>query len=104
MSAFLWTGTDTVQSGKTLVAWSRVQRPLGLGGLGVVDMRLMGVALRVRWLWLLKTDPARAWTSLPCVADSLSMALFEASVELWLGNGERFVFLDRRLVPWCPAQ
>jgi hypothetical protein len=80
MSAFLWTGTDTVQNGKTLVA------------LSVMDLRLMGVTMRVRWLWLLKTDPARAWTSLPCTVDSLSTMLFDASVELQLGNGERFLF------------
>jgi hypothetical protein len=47
---------DTIQNGKALVTWTRVQRPLHLGGLGVIDMRLMGVALHVRWLWLLKTN------------------------------------------------
>jgi hypothetical protein len=92
MSAFLWSGTDMVQNGKHLVAWSRVQCPLLLGGLGVLDMRLLGVALRVRWLWLLKTNPSQAWTSLPAPSDSLSMALFEALVERRLGNGESFLF------------
>jgi hypothetical protein len=92
MSAFFWTGTDIVQNGKTLVAWSCVQCPLHLGGLGVLDVRLLGVALRVRWLWLLKTDPDLVWTSLPCPSDSLTMALFEASVELHLGNGESFFY------------
>jgi hypothetical protein len=62
MSAFLWSGTYIVQNGKHLVAWSWVQRPLLLCGLGVLYMRLLEVALRVRWLWLLKTDPNRAST------------------------------------------
>jgi hypothetical protein len=83
---------DIVQNGKHLVAWSRVQHPLLLGGLGVLDMRLLGVALRVLWLWLLKTDPNWAWTSLPYPSDSLSKALFEASVEWRLGNGDSFLF------------
>jgi hypothetical protein len=48
--AFLWTGSEVVDGGKCLVAWTRVQRPVHLGGLGVLDLRLMGIALRVRWL------------------------------------------------------
>jgi hypothetical protein len=38
MHAFLWTRTDMVQNGKNLVAWNRVQRPLHLGGLGIIDL------------------------------------------------------------------
>jgi hypothetical protein len=45
MRAFLWTGTDMVQSGKCLVAWCRIQWPLHLGGLGMIDLRLLGVVL-----------------------------------------------------------
>jgi hypothetical protein len=26
--------------------------PLHLGGLGVLDLRILGIALKVRWLWL----------------------------------------------------
>jgi hypothetical protein len=49
-----------VQNGKCLVAWNRLQRPLHLGGLGIIDLQLLGVALRARWLWLQPTDPGRA--------------------------------------------
>jgi hypothetical protein len=45
--AFLWTRSDLVQNNKCLVAWSRVQRLLHLGGLGMLDLRLLGLALRV---------------------------------------------------------
>jgi hypothetical protein len=55
-------------------------------------MRLLGVALCVQWLWLLRTDLGCAWTSLPCLSDSLTKALFDASVELQLGNSETFLF------------
>jgi hypothetical protein len=54
--SFLWSGTDVVQGGKCLVAWSHVARPLDLGGLGVLDLNLMGRALRLRWLWLSRPD------------------------------------------------
>jgi hypothetical protein len=38
---------------------------MGKGGLGVIDLRLAGVALRTRWLWLQRTEPDKAWASLP---------------------------------------
>jgi hypothetical protein len=66
MKAFLSMGTDEVKGGKCLVAWSRVQRPLLLGGLSILDFRLLGRALRLRWLWLSKTDPAHSWAAEPC--------------------------------------
>jgi hypothetical protein len=44
----LWTGFDVLHNGKSSVAWSRVQRPLHLGGLGIMDLRLLGMALRAR--------------------------------------------------------
>jgi hypothetical protein len=34
-----------VQRGKCLLAWDRVQRLLRLGGLGVLDLRLLSIAL-----------------------------------------------------------
>jgi hypothetical protein len=48
--AFLWIRTDVVHAGKCLVAWDKIQRPLQLGGLGVLDMEKMGRALQMHWL------------------------------------------------------
>jgi hypothetical protein len=48
MTAFLWMRTEVVQGGKCLVAWKRVQCPLQLGGLGVLDLKLLGIALCCR--------------------------------------------------------
>jgi hypothetical protein len=64
MVAFLWTGSDMVQRGKCLVAWDHIQRPLHLGGLGVLDLWLFGIALRVRWLWLRRADMSHPWVAL----------------------------------------
>jgi hypothetical protein len=52
MRRFLWTGTESVQGGKCAVAWNLVQRSTSLSGLGIPDLRLMGMSLRLRWLWL----------------------------------------------------
>jgi hypothetical protein len=62
--SFLWSGTDVVQGGKCLVAWSHVARPLDLGGLGVLDLNLMGRALQLRWLWLSRPDLSHTWAAL----------------------------------------
>jgi hypothetical protein len=42
-----------------LVVWSRVQRPLKLGGLGVLDLKLMGCTLRLRWMWQQWVEPSK---------------------------------------------
>lgn len=61
MRAFLWTGTEVVNGGKCLVAWSKVQRPLRLGWLGIHDLKRFGLALRLHWLWLQLTELDRCW-------------------------------------------
>jgi hypothetical protein len=58
------------------VAWSRVHRPLELGGLGVMDLRLQGMSLQMRWLWLEKTDPTRLWGRLTNQTDALTCSFF----------------------------
>jgi hypothetical protein len=45
---FIWTGTDTTLGGQCLVAWSKVARPVELGGLGVLDLTTLGYSLRLR--------------------------------------------------------
>jgi hypothetical protein len=56
--AFIWTGEHHVAGGKCLVAWSRVTRPVELGGLGVLDLTTMGYALRPE-------HPDHVWVALP---------------------------------------
>jgi hypothetical protein len=51
MKGFVWSGTEVEQRRKCLVSWNNVQRPLVLGGLGVLDLEWMGRVLRTRWLW-----------------------------------------------------
>jgi hypothetical protein len=53
--AFTWVGTETVQGGQCLVAWSKVTRPKELGGLGVLDLTTLGYALQLWWV-LIRTS------------------------------------------------
>lgn len=92
MKAFLWSGTEVVNGGRCLVAWSIVQRPLHLGGLGVLDIRLFGQALRLRWLWLRRVRPDSSWALLSAEVDSDLNGFFKASVRVNLGNGKQTMF------------
>jgi hypothetical protein len=84
---FLWSGSETVQAGKCLLAWDKVQRPLHLGGLGVLDMEKMGTALRLCWLWHQRTDPAKPWANLLCKEDGVTSSFFMSSIQCRVGNG-----------------
>jgi hypothetical protein len=48
-----------------MAAWSKVTRPLELGGLGVLDLATLGYALCLMWACLDHTDPTHMWWSLP---------------------------------------
>jgi hypothetical protein len=71
---------------------NHVQRPLQLGGLGVLDIKLFGTALGARWLWLEHMEPSRPWASMKIIEDKHTMAIFNTSVRFLLGNGEIFLF------------
>lgn len=49
---FLWKGDENAAGSCSLVAWDKLCLPIENGGLGIKDLRLMGVALRTRWPWL----------------------------------------------------
>jgi hypothetical protein len=57
-----------------------------MGGLGIMDLHLLGVALRARWLWLHRTDLTRAWISLLMAEDNLTKAFFETPVQFIAGD------------------
>lgn len=92
MKAFMWRGTEVVSGGHCLVAWSHVQRPRHLGGLGIRDPELFGRALRMRWLWLSRTDPTRPWGFMQTTDDQATTAFFHRSIAIQLGDGRSALF------------
>jgi hypothetical protein len=92
MIAFLWLGTEVIQSGKCLVTWERVQQPRHLGGLDILVLRLMGLGLRLHWMWLQRTELRRPWGSMPVQSDSLSTSFFICSIRCILGDGNALLF------------
>jgi hypothetical protein len=75
----------------------RVQRPTHLDGFGVFDLKLLGVALRLRWLWLHRTNTSRSWSAMPIQVDQTTQALFKASVKCVLGDDKTILFWSD---PW----
>jgi hypothetical protein len=72
--------------------------PKGTGGLGVVDLRYLGVALRLRWEWLRCSDPSRSWHTLPSKPDCVVHAFFfQVAVHVGVDIGQWFQYhvLDR---------
>jgi exonuclease III len=98
--AFLWTGKENCSGGQCKVAWPVVCRPTELGGLGVLDLRFFGYALRLRWEWLARTQPGCCWAKLPSKTEKVVTAMRDASMTIKVGNGENTLFwLDN----WAPV-
>jgi hypothetical protein len=79
------------------MTWNKVQRPLCLGGLGVLDLQSMGTALKLRWLWLQRVDPGHPWVGLPLDEDRATRAFIMDSLRCVVGNSTTIQFLSD---PW----
>lgn len=89
---FLWKGQGDANGGTCLVSREFVQRPLQYGGLGILNLEMLGWALRVRWLWLQKTDASRPWAGLHVQVHCNAKALFDVVVVSVVGSGESIKF------------
>jgi len=86
------------------LAWQKVCRPVDLGGLGLPDLTLQGFVLRIRWLWLKRTDPNRPWSRLPEGSDNTIEAMFAASLSVEVGSGlNSFFWTDKWIDGRCIA-
>ena len=89
---FLWKGANAAKGGHCLLAWPRVCRPPELGGLGIVDLQRFGYALRMRWLWLQRTDDSRPWRDLRAKEETVVEDMFQTSILVEIGDGQKALF------------
>uniref|UniRef100_A0A0A9EUV3 Reverse transcriptase zinc-binding domain-containing protein n=1 Tax=Arundo donax TaxID=35708 RepID=A0A0A9EUV3_ARUDO len=78
--------------GHCLLAWPKVIRSLELGGLGIHDLKTLCWSLRMRWLWLRKTQPDKPWASFPIQVHESVQALFAVAIISNVGDGSNTLF------------
>ena len=98
---FLWKGRREARGGHCLLAWPKVTRPVELGGLGISNLQQLGWALRMRWLWLQKTEPDKPWNFLPIQVHQSVKSFFSMAVVTQVGNGTNTLFWTDR---WLHGQ
>jgi hypothetical protein len=98
LRGFFWAGSEKANGGQCLVAWDQLCKPLEYGGLGIKDLKLQGLALRVRWQWLLRTDTLRPWQGLPLLKDAEARALFDSLIRIDVGDGGKVLFWRDRWI------
>ncbi|GJN12908.1 hypothetical protein PR202_ga31233 [Eleusine coracana subsp. coracana] len=98
---YLWRGRKEAKGGHCLVAWGKVTRPKELGGLGISDLRNLGIALRARWLSLQNTDPNHPWSMLQIQVPEQVKALFSVAMASDVGDGMETLFWEDR---WLHGQ
>ncbi|KAM0915717.1 hypothetical protein ACQ4PT_010654 [Festuca glaucescens] len=94
---FLWVGKEDASGDNCSVAWHLVCQPKSLEGLGLLNLRRMNIALHPRWIWLQKTETTKPWSGLDLQVGSDSWALFNASVQIVVGDGTSALFWED---PW----
>ena len=85
--AFLWASDTKVAGGKCLVNLKVCCLPKQLGGLGIPDLHLQNIALRVRWLWQQDTNITKPWLGLPLPIDPAVHHLYRASTTIHIHDG-----------------
>lgn len=71
-------------------------RPRWVGGLGVLDMKWMNVALQAKWLWLQRVDRNMPWTEFTFSVLKESRHLFQAATRADVGDGKDMMFWEDR--------
>jgi hypothetical protein len=79
--------SDKVTGGKCLVNWTTVCLPKNLGGLGIQNLQMQSISLRVRWLWQQAYDSSKPWIGLPLPVDKQVTEIFQASTFIVIKSG-----------------
>ena len=60
---FFWEGVGTKRK-YHMVDWATVCKPREFGGLGILNTKLMNIALMLKWIWKLYQQPEGLWADL----------------------------------------
>ena len=98
---FLGRGRREARGGHCVIAWLKVCRPKELGGLRISDLKTLGWSLKMRWIWLQKTEPNRPWADFNIHMPEQIRAFFAAAVYMEVGDGTTTLFWTDR---WLHGQ
>ncbi|KAJ4812133.1 RNA-directed DNA polymerase (reverse transcriptase)-related family protein [Rhynchospora pubera] len=84
---FLWGRAYGPSNGIPLLAWDRVCLPKSLGGFGILNLKLLNIALLMKWLWRLSAQPTSQWS---VIANLLISNKNRLSPLSWTSNGSFF--------------
>jgi hypothetical protein len=87
--------------GKCAIAWVNAACPRKYGGLGIPNLQLMGLTLRLHWLWLARVDSDKTWSEYAFRVDRSCKEFFDASVTVQVGDGSRALFWMDRWLRGC---
>jgi hypothetical protein len=85
--SFLWRGAVKANGGHCLVRWAKVLKPKKFGGLGVLDLDMFSMALRLRWLWYEWAEEDRSWVGTEPPVNEVDRHFFRISTVVIIGNG-----------------
>jgi hypothetical protein len=102
--AFLWAASDKVTGGKCLVNWTTVCLPKNLGGLGIPNLQMQSISLRVRWLWQQAYDSSKPWIGLPLPVDKQVTEIFQASTTIVTKSGRDTSFWNSHWLQGLPLR
>jgi hypothetical protein len=60
--------------------------------LGIKNMTIQSIALRVCWEWLQRMDPSRPWQGLLMVKDMATRGFSDSLISISVGDGKRALF------------
>ena len=79
-----------------MVSWLTVCRPTDLGGVGISDLKLTGLALQTKWLWLQKVTAIKLGASY--LFRRRQSAFFRASTFTIVCDGRQALFWEDRWI------
>lgn len=89
---FVWKGEEETNGGHCLLPWAQVCRPKEYGGLGIINLRYFGTALRCRWPWMRWDQVERSWLRFPDQVEKEVAHIFSTASVVALGGGNTAKF------------
>jgi hypothetical protein len=100
LHVFLWKGHRGTHGAHYLVSWDWVCMHKELGGLVIINLRKINLALRVRWLWLSRVEASRLWKEFEIQVLPMVTKKFEVATSSVVGDNPQVQGITKHLSMW----